>query len=75
MTSSTDTSKEWTDTLHIKYDNNCIHFTHHFGVTAEGSEIQRCPSTAVSMNGGCTSLHQLSDQLELAFQTCPAQRC
>ena len=54
---------------------NCICFTHHFWVTAEGRQIQRCPSTAVSMSCGRTSLHQLSDQLELAFQTCPAQRC
>lgn len=42
-------------------------FTDHFRVTAKGSKIQRCASTAVSMGGGCTSVHQLSDKLELSF--------
>lgn len=70
------TGKAGTDTLFLrygKYNDNCICFTHHFWVTAKGSQIQRCPSTAVSVSCGCTSLHQLSDQQELAFQTCPAQ--
>lgn len=50
-----------------------LHFTNHVWVTAEGSKIERCAPTTVSMSGGCTSVHQLFDKLELSFETSPAE--
>lgn len=49
--------------------------THHFGVAAEGGQVQRRASTAVGVSGGGAPLHQLPNQLELSFQARPAQRC
>lgn len=48
--------------------------THHFGVAAEGGQVQWRASAAVGLSGGGAPLHQLSDQLELSFEARPAQR-